>query len=617
MIANIADADVEDALRELYAEDANWNTILRRLSEGATGRQVQRSEFIEGFADAPAEIPLQNVFPKMSTVVYRTKCANWRPEKVRDVVKEARLYAGPTTNQTRKVLLFVTREHEPVPWGIIKDIHNTVWDLYLLHWDAEQKLLFINSSNNDSLHEDLAKAVAGDDVELIRGERIFRCLHGINRLILMNLGLNHSLSRAVRFTMYIGADIREGLSDAHLQNKIKSNLFGRGFENGGKASVGCSYKGRIWSYKIAYDISEWVDWCHVIGAKLLDEAIAVKEIFSQVMVPEQINERPALVPLTIEWSEEFLQRSEETIELNVGGEVVPFFDIGIELVEHRTEGPLRFRIFTETKSVEYEVQFRENTVEYVPASQEMIEIAVSRKRKLSLSDWFQKEPPVIRFEDGTFLIYNELFKIPKSERTPFERERIDVWDWTGTDLKKESQTVQKHPDSIQYRVLQNLLHPNHDPKYDIVFDDDDTHEAADIVAIKVAGDRLLVDLFHCKYSQKDDPGARVEDLYVVCGQAQRSIYWKGDVRGLLGHLRSREARRMERHGVSRFEQGDLTKLDEILRQTQFLVPEFRIFVVQPGLSRTNATTTQLDLLAVTELYLKETYAIRLAVIASK
>lgn len=615
MIANIANSDVEESLRDLYAEDADWNFLLRNLSEGATGRQVRRSEFLDGFIDPPVEIPLQNVFPKMSTVVYRAKCANWRPEQIQAELKATQLYAGPTLNQQHKVLLFVTREREQVPWGNIKEIYNTIWDLYLLHWDADHKLLFINSSNNDSLHEELAKAVAGEDVELIRGEQIFRTLHGINRLILMNLGLNHSLSRAVRFTMYVGSDIREGLSEAHLRNKFKSNLFGRGFENGDKATIGCSYKGRIWSYKIAYDMSEWVDWCHAVGRKLLDETISVKDVFEHVIVPEQIQTRPALVPLTIEWSEEILLRNEDTIELDIGGEVIPFFEIGLELVQHNSEGPLQFRIFSETQSVKYEIKFRNNTVEYVPIDQEVIEIIISRKRR-RLTEWFQKEPPVIRFENGAFLIYNELFKVPISNNSPFRAERIEAWDWTGTNLKKESQTVKKLSDSIQYRVIQELLRQDHDPYYDIVFDDDDAYEAADIVAIKVAGDRLIVHFFHCKYSSEETTGARVDDLYAVCGQAQRSVYWRGNIEGLTDHLRLREESRLQKQNASRFERGDFVRLSEIAHQAAFLIPEFKIFIVQPGLSKSKAETSQLELLAVTELYLQETYAIEFGVIAN-
>ena len=84
---------------------------------------------------------------------------------------------------------------------------------------------------------------------------MFRVFHNLKRVMLMNLGLNHSLSRAVRFTMFVGADIVEALSQAQQEGRIKSNTFGRGFENGEKATVGCSHRGRIWSYQTAPDIS--------------------------------------------------------------------------------------------------------------------------------------------------------------------------------------------------------------------------------------------------------------------------------------------------------------------------------------------------------------------------
>lgn len=617
VIANIAGQEVDEVLRDLYAEDADWNYLLRRLSEGATGRQVKRSEFLEGFTDPPDEIPLQNIFPKMSTIVYRTNCTNWRPDKIDEVVDDTRLFVRPTINHKHRVLLFVTREYEFISWGDVKGIYNTSLDLYLLHWDKVRKLLFIYSSNKDSSLDYLAEAVAGDDVEMIRGEQVFRSLYNVNRLIPMTLGLKHSLSHAVRFTQHMGASVREGLSEASLENRFKSNIFGRGFENGERTSAGCSRKGRIWAHKVAYDIAEWVDWCHDTGAKLIDESISVADIMDHVIVAEQITNRPELVPVTIEWSEDFLHRSEDAIEVDVAGDVVPFFDVGMELVDHKKDGSLRFRVFTEDKSVEYQVSFRRASVEFVPTGTESVDMVVSKRRK-SLSDWFQQEPPVIRFEDGAFLIYNEFFKVKSDNRAPFDRERLDdTWDWNGIDLKKESQKLHKRPDSIQRRVIEHLLASGHDPHYDIVFDDDASNEAADVVALKVAGEKLLVHLFHCKFSTEEKAGARVEDMYAVCGQAQRSVFWRTDLRGLLDHLSYRDARRLEKHSVSRFERGDQVRLDEIARQSPYLTPEFKIFVVQPGLAKSKAEVSQLELLAVTELYLRETYGVDFGVITNK
>src|SRR5690606_27451942 len=49
VFANIEQSDVDDALRSLYAEDADWNFLLQVLSEAKTGRQLKRAEIMEGF----------------------------------------------------------------------------------------------------------------------------------------------------------------------------------------------------------------------------------------------------------------------------------------------------------------------------------------------------------------------------------------------------------------------------------------------------------------------------------------------------------------------------------------------------------------------------------------
>lgn len=623
IIANSADAKVEEAIDELYARDSDWNILLRRLSEGATGRQERRSEFLDGFSEHLGEIYLHNIHPKMSAVVYRTKCTDWHPERLKEFIGEETLLAGPTINSEHKVALFITQERSGVRWGNAKDIQDIVHDLYLIHWSEEQNLLYINSTNNNTLHTDLAEAVVGENIELIRGESIYRSLHGINRPILMNLGLLHVLSRAAQFTMHVGSDIKSGLSHASLQNRRKSNLFGRGYEDGNRVSLGGSHKGRIWSHKIAEDISEWVEWCHKIGAKLDDDSISAEDILQQVIVPEVVKQRPSFVPITIEWSEYFYMRSEDAVHVEIDGERVEFYEAGFEISRFTETGPLCFSLFTENKRVEYEIVFKNGQVEYRPKGGKFAYIHSSGKRE-SLSDCFQREPPIVRFENNAFLQYNEWFEPKPKDREPFPIDRIEVWDWEGVDLKKESQMkAQKSPkslikreDSIQYFVIGRLIRGDI-VDYDVVFDDDDTNEIADIVALKVAGEKLLVHLFHCKYSKKSKPGARVGDLYEVCGQAQKSVYWKSVIPRLFEHLKLREAKRQQNYNHSRFESGDLQKLDELARRSRFLEADFKVFIVQPGLGKSEVEDGQLDLLSATELYLAETYAVDFQVIGSK
>ena len=325
IVANAADANVEEALEDLYSKDADWNTVLRQLSEGETNRQKHRSEFLEGFQNFPKDIPLQNIYPKMSTVVYKTYCNNWNPETIGEFFKEEDLLIEPTINPQKKVALVITCQKSSVVWGRTKNIYDVVHDLYLAFWDDRQNLLFVNSTNNNSLHSELAKNLAGEDVHLVRGEDIYRCLHNIKRSTLSHLELLHLHNRAKSHTTHSGSDIKEGLVQASVTDRVKSNLFTRGYENGEKTTIGASYKGRIWSHKIANDISEWVKWCKHIGEKLLDSSISTDKILEQTIIPEVIDKRPKLVPLTIDWSPYFYARSDEAILIEIGDRKEEFY----------------------------------------------------------------------------------------------------------------------------------------------------------------------------------------------------------------------------------------------------------------------------------------------------
>lgn len=81
---------------------------------------------------------------------------------------------------------------------------------------------------------------------------------------------------------------------------------------------------------------------------------------------------------------------------------------------------------------------------------------------------------------------------------------------------------------MQARVIQVLAHGD----YQVIFDDDSKGEIADVVAIRVVGGleaptAIEIELYHCKFSHGAAAGARVADLYELCGQAQKCIWWAG------------------------------------------------------------------------------------------
>jgi hypothetical protein len=610
VVANIADETTNSALRNLYAEDADWNFLLKMLSETATGRAQKRNEMLEGFTGRMDDIPLQTLFPRMSAVTYRTTCEQWDPLKIIDEIPGTRLHAGPVVNSNSNVAIFVTRDEEAIRWGEVKQIQNVEWNLHVLHWSEELQLLFINSSSKD-FHEKVAEAVCGV-TERIWGRDIFRVLGRVNRLLLTNLGISHAFGKNIRYTMFMGSDIAEGLSAASLTNRKMSNVFGLGYENNGLTTIGCSFKGRVWSQKIAYDLSEWVDWCAHIGLKMKDSTIEIDGIFSRLIKARRLQERPALVPVMIVWPEDFQHQPEDRIEIELGEHKAPLYECELRISNYQESGPLSFSVEVDELTAGFHYVFSEDnaTIEQLTGDEAF---ATVRGKRKTLAEWFNADPPIIHFSNGDFLVFNELFELPReTARASFNPDLFSIWDWSGIDLKVESQGLEKKSFSIQRRVIETALA---DPiSFDLIFDGDGKGEVADVVALKRLDEKILVRLFHCKYSGSEKSGARIDDFYEVCGQAQKSVRWRESPRRMLKHLIYQEESRAKSARASRLEKGTRSQLQQFFNISKTTVFEYEVVIVQPGLKISGITPAFLDVLGATELFLKETFSIPLSVV---
>jgi superfamily II DNA or RNA helicase len=633
VIANVTIDDENQNLKALYAEDSDWNQILSVIGHNRTERERRREDLFAGFSNPPETFPLESLEPRFSTVVYRTKCAEWTPEAAALITElGSTIVEPPVVNAEERLLIFVRRDEERLRWTSVKSARNVEFNFVMAHWDADQELLFINSSKLGDLHLELAKRLAGTDVELIRGEDVFRVLHGFRRLVLMNLGLSETQRKPVRYSQFMGSDIADPLDTlAGNRSRTKTNLFGQGYvdiddhdENGSvlgstpsKETIGCSAKGKIWSYQSTNSFSEWIDWCHVLGAKLLNENITSEAILRNIVRPKRITTMPEdKIPIAIAWPERFLYDVEDRIFLQIGGgDAAAFFNCEIELTSFAPASAITFRVTDGQRSAEYTLNISAGGVTYSHLSGD--EVVVHRGRKeTSLIDIFKEDPPHIYFADGDMLVATELFVLRRDDDfTAYDPAKIEVIDWTGVDLRRESQGTSKRADSIQRRIIDRLK--SAPAPYDVIFDDDGAGEVADVVALRRSGRSLTVDLYHCKYSSAAAPGARVEDLYEVCGQAQKSVRWAERFDELLHHLRRREADRQKRGSATRFEQGSISTLISFIGQWREMRPEFSVTIVQPGYSRAKAVKPHLELFAATESYLMETWRMPLTILASE
>ncbi|NOU99794.1 DEAD/DEAH box helicase [Paenibacillus sp. LMG 31457] len=624
-IANIADLDVTEELEELYARDADWNRILSDISHLKIDNEIKYRELMNGFTKLNnSKIPFQNIRPKLSTVVYKSYKSTWNPNNFfKGIPAYNQLeYKFFDINKNENIAIFVYAKSQYLDWVNHKDIYNINWDTIVMYWDDKNKLLFINSSDNGSLYKELANSVIGKESQLINHMNVFKALHGINRIRLQNVGLKLFLGRDIRFRMSVGNDVGEALTAAEKQNGQKVFVVGAGYEDGSKTNIGCSYKGRIWTKKEG-DLLEFKEWCSNIGEKLVNNELDPNIILSETLVPEKIIERPVIYPIWIELDADMLQHNEIKYAFIVNGTEYNLSSCEINLHEPSLNGDLLFSLNTEDGNIIFKLHLFEDTIKdteikyadysILQVSKENVQVVYGSQRR-SATEFFEEYLPTIWFADGSSLTGNDYIKLKKRIGL-FSSENIVDIDWSRIDLSRESQGVTpKITNSIQYHMINQLKNED----YDVIYDDDYSGEIADIITIKVREDVIYVEMYHLKFANEGKTSKSIGNFYEVCGQAQKSGHWKHkDAKDFISHLLRREPKKRKGVQCSRLEKGTMDELEKIFSFAKKKMPmEFKIYIVQPSLSKTNPSDDILQLLGVTENFLKETSGIQLRVISS-
>lgn len=606
--------DVDSQLRELYAEDSDWNHVLRNLTEAIVDDQQDGSDFENGFTSLPDDIALRTLLPKMSTVVYRTSTRDWNPQAIVEFFGEDSLLTLPIgLNAAAGVAWCVLERRQRVSWGDIRTIEEIAYELYVLYFDSGRRLLYINNSANDGVFQELAEAVTGPGTSRFTGSTVYRVMADISRLVPTNVGVLDAHDQFRRFSMHVGADVTVSFTQAEAGTKVKTNISGGGYRGGERVSISASLKGRIWSHAVAVSLKHWRDWCDNIGTRLLDDTISIDDVIGRFILPETLTSRPDGVLLAVEWPWMVHTAQSGRLRLRFDDQTyeLTFTDLVPDTSE-ATGDSFRFAVKTPAWEVKYEARFEKGFLTY--SCTDGVEVTVLRGEvETPLSVWLKTNGLSMILDDDRIIENDQLFK-PTWHRPPFDCDRLTPVDWTGIDFGVESQGAERRSNSIQYRALELLKQE----QWDIVVDDDGSGEIADIVAFRTDADGLLVRLVHCKYSHDSKPGARVADLYEVCGQAQKSIMWRRqDLNTLFRVLEDRARKKQAREGISPFEVGDIKALYALRDRATVLRRRVEMVIAQPGLSAAGASIQQLDLLASTQAYLHTTIAAPLMVWCSE
>lgn len=622
VVANIADPRVSEKLERLYSESADWNKLLSEASSKAAREHAELVDFLQNSKPLVDEEEVEGLRisknllrPKFSTIVYR--CTDFTPKTFQHGLSESVQVHAAWENEKASLLYFVTRKEDRVRWSRGKKLTDRQWDLFVLFHDKEAGLLHINSSDKDSVHAALAEAVGAGKV--INNEDIFRSLGRINRLVFNNIGVRKHGRRNMSFAMYTGADVQQALTMTETTGATKSNLDGRGWENGAVISPGCSAKGRVWS-KAQGTIPKWLQWCTPVGRKLIDETIDVQQILRNVLIPTEVTDSfPDEPILSVEWPHETLKTTDERFFVSkAGSQQVPLAACEwYHEAEASKSDRLAFRLISAGGELDerFFLQLDAEKGYFFSSDEKTLRMKCGREDRL-LEEYLRDNPVLVRYVSLKELDGNLLYVQHDVTEVRISEESLVPWTWDDVDITIESTWKKgvERTNSIQTHVASDYVSRD----FHIVFNDDDAGEAADLICLKEEDDHILLSLVHCKYSGRTDAGERVKDVVEVASQAVRSAVWRGNFDRLHRHMLARL--KITGNGSAsrdRFVHGNIGRLNAMAKSAKMKPIRLDISIVQPGVTRRRVTDDQAIVLGAAAAYIKQTVDVDIRVICSE
>jgi len=615
VVTNIADPEAEKKLADLYAEGADWDRIIKRLSEERIDEELRLQDVVYGLKAEGTlhdQLSLWNLRPGLSAQFFRTKCETWNPVAYQEVLPKG-AESWFSYSEEDGVLVAVICRADEVGWGNYQNVLNTIYDLLVVRWDKDAGALCLYSSDYKGVRsEKLAQIITDDQTELVSGTPIFNILNNVELPLVKSLG--SSRIGAISFTSYFGPNVTEGLALIEKAESELNNLACLGYENGERVIWGGTQRrGKVWQQK-AGTIAEWIEWTKATWAKVTKKGEEQANVIRDFLKPEKLDKPYSSHPITVQWGEQAQQRFNDRQSVLFGDVDVPLYEIDLELGEAGPNGEIHIRIVGDNAASEYSLTIQGDLpggYRHDHVSGPLVRFKIGNGDPVDLPEYLLKDPFVVHYVDGTYS-YN-CYHIPANlEAGLFPKDRLESWDWSGIPLNKESMHKAADQATIQYRTAEILK-----PEYEVVFNDDGCGEAADLVCLKdVDEDTIRLCLVHCKGAHGGQVSRDITNFYTVCGQAQKSITAKHAGLPTLYRDLKRRHEIWAREGANRFLKGNMKQLAYFKEKARRAKIEFEMILVQPGGSAATITDDALRLLATTELYLFKTTQAKLRVVIS-
>lgn len=508
--------DVSGETAALFRKDAVWETLVPALVDTAVDRERQLRSFTSELTTLGFEqhkVSALAIAPPRSTHIFRLADApdfNFEPSTIAssEVIERFR-------HSDDRFLAFVTRRRLH-PRFMRNDVLDSVeHHLHIATWIDDPGLLFVSTDLASALKEILAGISGGrarpvsaaDLTRLLAHADLERCFSVGARPTSVGTAANES------YRTLSGPRAELSLSPSEARARVLGHVMGRMTGQGsGSGTFGFSAKkAKLWEPTPSDSLAAFRDWCQQHAAVLRSSSAtaAGNAALNVLGLADRLDAFPDAPVIAILPKEILVGDA----DLLIAGQ--PIDPLGVDVTCHRQSATLMSLVLSDGADIVEFALSTQGTVTAVSGSATTVDRTTGEV--LELSDVLEDYPVTLLFGDGTWAL-GELTIRPPSAFDPLPVDARLPVSWSGVDTSAEFVEPLTPTGSVAGHALELLK-----PHADWVIQDHLRGELADFIALREIGNRVEVDIVHCK-KPGGPPSTRVTDIQELLAQAMRSMY---------------------------------------------------------------------------------------------
>jgi superfamily II DNA or RNA helicase len=589
-------------VKKLYDSDKNWQEIIPDLYEVIRSKdksarlytsQVSQTYISEALGDeAVKDLSLYSLMPLQHVKIYELPDGANLDVDIKlnklEVIRRELVGKPPC-------LILFTKETKFPQWASSKTFASVVYDLSVVYFDRVTKLLFVNSSRrNEIIYQSIASQLA------VNNKYRPLSLYDINRVLVdleipefFSIGMRNRLwnSPAESYRTIAGPNAPKVIVKSDGRIYHRGHVFGRGQIEGESTTLGYSSSSKVWSNTTS-SFLELTDWCKSLAKKIASrEKVVTGSNLDYLSVGKTISTLPSDEIFAVDWNEDVYINPRrvkiyESLESHYPEIDCQLLDLDIN-IDTRSPSNKRIRL-----RIQWRIQDNVSdlaVVDYSPSSYPYFRAVKGEQKKVIIvKGWdeidlvsFLNERPLRFYTVHQALIFegNNFIPPPDEEFTPYDVEMIEEvkWELEGVDMTKEVGNPRPSYSQTIHQYMMDRLESSSVP---IVFYDHGSGEIADFITFAKVDNSLDITFYHVKASGGEEARARLGDVYEVCGQAVKSLFWTDKAK-----LLDRIEHRLETGKKFVKDKGDINSLKGLIHGASFSETNYRIIVVQPGISQ--------------------------------